>query len=214
MILRDDGSGFVQTNVTQTDRLFDVWGANANDLWVSGTRGVLLHSDASGWTLADSGNAGWLRALSGRSANRVFGAGLDATGLYGAVARYDGTAWSYTPIDKVRECFDVWAAPSGLAWVAISCWPETAGPCCAGASASDTRTRLALPIRSARAAARIHRSPEEPPGTSLTRVSDCPSGPSRELARILAPQAREPSVAECRVREGSANAPRRRESRA
>jgi|GEM_PF-2995648 len=118
VILRDDGSGFVQTNVTQTDRLFDVWGANANDLWVSGTRGVLLHGDASGWTLADSGNAGWLRALSGRSANRVFGAGLDATGLYGAVARYDGTAWSYTPIDKVRECFDVWAAPSGQTWVA------------------------------------------------------------------------------------------------
>ncbi len=118
VILRDDGSGFVRTDITHTDRLFDVWGATSSDLWVSGTRGVLLHGDASGWTLADSGRVGWLRSLAGSSAQRVFGAGLDASGLHGAVAVYDGTAWSYTSLSEVRECFDVCATPAGEAWAA------------------------------------------------------------------------------------------------
>ncbi|HET9930877.1 MAG TPA: hypothetical protein VFQ35_09330 [Polyangiaceae bacterium] len=96
-----------------------VWGASANDIWIAGESGTLLHWDGSTWTEVPSGTQSALRALSGTSAKDVWAAGLD-----GVLLHFDGSSWSSTQKSGApwspatgpneRPIYTVFAAPNAL----------------------------------------------------------------------------------------------------
>ena len=71
---------------------FKIWGSAANDIFVCGEGGTILHWDGTTWTAQPSGvpQSTTLFTVAGRSATEVYAVG----GLgRGVVLRYDGQSW-------------------------------------------------------------------------------------------------------------------------
>src|SRR5690606_23448620 len=89
---RHDAQGWSQVEVPEgasSTLLYKVWGASADDVWVCGDGGVLLHYDGEAWSQVTSPTTRTLFTVSG-TADQAF-----AVGGFGdaAVLRWDGASW-------------------------------------------------------------------------------------------------------------------------
>jgi len=87
--------------------LFKVWGLSADDVWVVGTGGAVIHWDGSAWTRMESGVTGRLLTVRGRAPNDIYAVG--GLGMPIAV-HYDGESWSPIPIEAFGGLMGVWTA--------------------------------------------------------------------------------------------------------
>src|SRR6266571_7479780 len=71
---------------------FAVWGAGANDVFVVGAGGKILHYNGTRWAAQPSGTASTLAGVWGSSGSDVF-----AVGRGGRILHYDGTTWTAQP---------------------------------------------------------------------------------------------------------------------
>ncbi len=94
VILRKDASGWrVIASPTSTGAYFKVWGSSANDVFICGQGGTILHWDGAALAPQPTGLAAnvTLFTVHGRAPNDVYAVG----GLGSAVVlHYDGTAWT------------------------------------------------------------------------------------------------------------------------
>lgn len=87
--------------------MYKVWGTAADDVWVCGMAGVLLHFDGAAWTLVSSGGTRDLFTLHGNSASEAWVVG--GTGN-GTILRWDGAAWTDESPDFSLDLRGVFAA--------------------------------------------------------------------------------------------------------
>jgi len=98
--------------LTAGHQLSAVWGTGANDVFVCGERGMMLHNGGSGWDMQitpitfDDLNALW-----GTSEADVW-----AVGESGVVLHYGGTKWTKSTVATSASLRDVWGASSSEAW--------------------------------------------------------------------------------------------------
>jgi len=107
-----------------TKHLFDVWGANANDVWAVGG-GVILHRVNSTWSITQSATDFWLTSLWGTSPSDVWAVGsrvdYATSTKYSLALHWNGTAWTSIPtgtnvtLNAVggTSSTDVWAVGEG-----------------------------------------------------------------------------------------------------
>ena len=93
-ILHYDGTGWTLVSPAWiTSEVENVWAANPEHIWFSGTDGLLLYLDriTDTWTLVDSGTLETLYGIWGSSDNDIWAAGGWSGGI---VLHYDGTSWT------------------------------------------------------------------------------------------------------------------------
>lgn len=89
--------------------LFKVWGASADDLWVVGDAGVVLHRKAGTWTREAEGLAkGRLTTVAGCSASEVY-----AVGGRDLLA-WNGTSWTRSDTPLLNDVNGVACAPASV----------------------------------------------------------------------------------------------------
>ena len=69
--------------------LLGIWGSSADDIFVVGAKGTILHYDGSGWTSMASGAGYDLHSVWGSSVRDVY-----AVGALGTILHYNGVAWA------------------------------------------------------------------------------------------------------------------------
>ena len=87
LIFHHDSNGWTDAAPTLppevNDRtLFKVWGTAANDVWVCGQAGLILHYDGASWSLMDSGTTVALYSVWGTGTGAVYAGG-------GVLLRYE-----------------------------------------------------------------------------------------------------------------------------
>jgi List-Bact-rpt repeat protein/parallel beta helix pectate lyase-like protein/thrombospondin type 3 repeat protein len=106
-ILHFDGTGWstVDPGFTIADRLWDVWGASASNVFIVGEMGVVYRYNGSTWEDMSgiSGTQATLVSLWGATANKVFAAGSGGT-----VIRYDGGSWNPMIGVDATNLRDIW----------------------------------------------------------------------------------------------------------
>lgn len=78
----------VETSGT-TNALLGVWGSDANNLWVVGEKGTILHWDGSVWMASASPTKAKLNGIWGSAAADIW-----AVGDAGTILHYDGVSWN------------------------------------------------------------------------------------------------------------------------
>ncbi len=106
------GSEWLKMNSGTNKNLTDIWGNSANDVYVVGSYGTILHYDGNNWSAMDSGTEEYLSSVWSSSANDVF-AVLET----GTILHYDGSNWStmISGIDKYLSC--VWGSSANDVFV-------------------------------------------------------------------------------------------------
>ena len=84
-----NGTSWQPSKVPTSHDLFDVWGAAADDVWVTGDQGTLLHWDGAAWALVGLDTQARLQTVWGRKGDDVYVAGAN-----GSVLHWNGKAWS------------------------------------------------------------------------------------------------------------------------
>jgi hypothetical protein len=72
-----------------TGQLFKVWGPRADDVFIVGYRGTILHWDGGEWTQMESPTTQQLFTVHGRSHEDVWAVGIGPT-----IVHFDGTSWT------------------------------------------------------------------------------------------------------------------------
>ena len=88
--------------------LFKVWGRSKDDVWVAGADGVVLHKDASGWTVHASGRNDTLFTVAG-NAKRLY---LVGGGSLAGLLESDGTTFTDRSPDELSLLQGVAADPT------------------------------------------------------------------------------------------------------
>lgn len=124
IILRWDGSSWNNVVSGCGDYLYGVWGTGPSNVWATGTIGTILHWDGSGWSNVASpltGSRAVLQGVWGTSADDVWAFGLSAvdlaTGYFGDMMHWDGSAWSITPNPMSVYWYGVrgmWGSPTDV----------------------------------------------------------------------------------------------------
>jgi photosystem II stability/assembly factor-like uncharacterized protein len=112
LLRRQGGAWTVQPSPTPAGAYFKIWGTAADDIFICGEGGVILHFDGATWTKQETNlpQSVTLFTVHGRSRTDAVAVG----GFGKAVAlRYDGTRWSSLPDAIVQTS-------SGLAGAAMS----------------------------------------------------------------------------------------------
>lgn len=106
--------GWTIDQVADDGAILGIWGTGPHDVWaVGGTtdRGLVLHSDGSGWTR--SGVAGAiLYTVYGFTESNVY-----AVGDGGLILHYDGTAWTRVESGTSLPLFGLWGASGDDVWI-------------------------------------------------------------------------------------------------
>ncbi len=87
--------------------LFDIWGTAADDIWVVGRPGIILHYDGSSWSLQQV-PVHTLTDVWGTAANDVYAVGHD-----GKILHFDGNNWSSQESGTTADLFAVGTGPWG-----------------------------------------------------------------------------------------------------
>lgn len=97
-----------------TRALHAIWGSGANDLFVAGEAGTILHStDGKNFAPMNSGTGSMLRAIRGAGSKDVF-----AVGDEGVILHHDGTAWSSRGPGVTASLNGLWYTGGPDVWVA------------------------------------------------------------------------------------------------
>ncbi len=113
LVYRDAGSGWAAAATAAQDAWSDLDGRGADDVWVVGQNGTVLHFDGTTFGLAGK-VPGAGRAVA------VFGEdGVAVGGESGAFA-WDGAQWTPLPLPEVFEVHAMAGGPDGSLWVAGS----------------------------------------------------------------------------------------------
>jgi len=115
-ILRDDGPGWrrvVPPGIAGDLSLRAIWGADADELWVTSASPALLHLRGGTWTKEETGAPGALLAVAGSAADDVW-----AVGERGVIMHWDGRRWSAARRPEARGLTlrGVWAGSRRDAW--------------------------------------------------------------------------------------------------
>jgi len=109
-ILRNQGSGWEQVEIPEIQKdkvyaFFKVWGTSADNVYIVGQRGVMLHWNGSELAEVETGTDEDLISLWGTGPDRIAAVGGRTNGV---VARYDGTSWTTTALDLAPGLNGVW----------------------------------------------------------------------------------------------------------
>ena len=111
VIVRWNGTGFVNT-ATGTNRAINaLWGLDHNNLWAVGSNGTILKWNGSAWSAQTSGVTATLTGIWGVSATQVW-----AVGANGTILRWNGTAWSSMNSGVTIDLNAVWARDGSNLW--------------------------------------------------------------------------------------------------
>ncbi len=109
IVLRDTGGGFEPVELPPlgagVGTFFKVWGSAADDVYVIGQRGAVLHWDGTALRTVDVGVADDLIGIWGTSADRIALVGGRATG---AAALWDGSSWRQPDLSGFPGLNGVW----------------------------------------------------------------------------------------------------------
>lgn len=110
VLLHRDGAGWTAVEVPTLMRagvgaFFKVWGTGADNVYVVGQRGVVLHRHGGRWREEFAGVSGDLVSLWGTDASHVLAVGGRGNAL---VARWDGSAWTARSLDPLPGLNGVW----------------------------------------------------------------------------------------------------------
>jgi hypothetical protein len=96
-----------------TNGLRGVWGSSAEDVWVVGAAGTVLHFDGEAWTPFDSGTDRDLQAVHGTGPDDVWAVGADT------IVRWDGAVWTeqLAGVELFEELLGVWCERPGKVWM-------------------------------------------------------------------------------------------------
>jgi hypothetical protein len=97
---------------TLTADLPGVWGTAANDVWITGYGGTILHWDGAAWTRVASPTTAFLSLPWGSGPNDIW-----VVGTGGAIIHWDGAAWSTVPSGTTEPLFGVWGSGPADVWV-------------------------------------------------------------------------------------------------
>ncbi|MEM9073345.1 MAG: hypothetical protein AAGE52_32875 [Myxococcota bacterium] len=119
-VIHFDGSGWTAVETPELSRanvfaFFKVWGSSANDVWVVGQRGALLHFDGSEWREELIGTSEDLISVWGTGPNRVAVVGGRSNGW---VFRYDGESWESAQPSALPGFNGVWMGDPDVIHVA------------------------------------------------------------------------------------------------
>jgi len=98
--------------------LYSIWGSSANDIFVVGYGGTILHFNGSTWETMDSGTTSAIKSVWGRSGSDVF-----AVGYSGTILHYNGTTWQTMSSGTTNHLEGVWGS-SGNEVIAVG-WAGT-----------------------------------------------------------------------------------------
>ncbi|HKP74467.1 MAG TPA: Ig-like domain-containing protein [Longimicrobiaceae bacterium] len=102
----------VWENPSRNLYLWGVWGAAANDVFVAGDSGTVLHWNGAAWSRMSTGTTVGLRRVWGTSGNNVY-----VTGEAGTLLHYDGTAWSRVALPTGETLERVWGSSASDVYV-------------------------------------------------------------------------------------------------
>lgn len=93
VILHFDGDTWTRVPPPETFgvQFYKVWGTAANDVFVVGQHGAILHFDGMAWSTMDSGTRAEIFTVHGRAPDDVWAVGFE---LGATILHYDGHAWS------------------------------------------------------------------------------------------------------------------------
>jgi len=102
-----DGVGWTDvTSIDVTDELFfKVWGSAADDVFVVGDGGTILHYDGTDWTTMDSGTTQRLITVYGRGPGDVYAVGGLASPV---LLHYNGSTWNELTTPFLDGLMGVW----------------------------------------------------------------------------------------------------------
>jgi hypothetical protein len=92
--------------------LWGVWGPAANDVFVAGDSGTVLHWNGAAWSRMATGTTAGLRRVWGSSGSDVYVSGEDGTLLH-----YDGSAWSRVAVPTTETLERIWGSSAGDVYV-------------------------------------------------------------------------------------------------
>jgi hypothetical protein len=84
-----------------TGAVLSIHGTSANDIWVVGANGLILHYDGAQWEVVESHTSKQLIDVYAAAANNAF-----AVGENGVIVRWDGSAWAV--VRQVHEMEYLW----------------------------------------------------------------------------------------------------------
>ncbi len=96
LLRRQGGAWTVQPSPTPSGAYFKIWGSAADDIFICGEGGTILHYDGAAWSKQDTGlpASTTLFTVHGRSRSDVVAVGGFGRGV---ALHYDGTRWSTLP---------------------------------------------------------------------------------------------------------------------
>ena len=109
-LLHYDGTSWQAVTLPALQRpnvwaFYKVWGASADDVYIVGQNGVLLHYDGAGWSEQGVGVGDDLIAIWGVSQDRVVAVGGRSSGV---IATYDGAHWTSKTLAPLPGLNGVW----------------------------------------------------------------------------------------------------------
>jgi len=109
IVIHYDGTAWTTSELPVLERdvhgFFKVWGAAADDVYVVGQRGVVLHWDGAAWTELLVGANDDLVSIWGTAPDRIVAVGGRGNGI---VARWDGTEWTSQFLTPLPGLNGVW----------------------------------------------------------------------------------------------------------
>jgi hypothetical protein len=119
VLRREDGVWRTETLPTLTrpgvDAFFKVWGTAADDVWIVGRRGAILHWDGATYTEFDAGTGQDLIAVWGTGPDHVAAVGGRNNGI---LAVWDGQTWTSHALGAMPGLNGVWTRARGAIHVA------------------------------------------------------------------------------------------------
>jgi hypothetical protein len=92
--------------------LWGVWGAAANDVFVAGDSGTVLHWNGAAWARMSTGTTVGLRRVWGSSGRDVY-----VSGEAGTLLHYDGTVWSRVAVPTGEDLARIWGSSASDVYV-------------------------------------------------------------------------------------------------
>ena len=103
IILKFDGSEWLNMESNTQERLLDVWGSAANNVYAVGENGTIQHFNGNIWKTVDSQIQNPLTGIWGTADNNIY-----AVGGHGTILHYDGTAWTRHYTKWYDRLNDIW----------------------------------------------------------------------------------------------------------